>query len=238
LRIKRLIDEQYTETPFYGIRKMTHYLQDDKEENVNHKRVARLMREMGIEAIYPKPNLSRPFAGHKKYPYLLNGLAITRPNQVWGTDITYIPLSQGFAYLVAILDWFSRYVVSWTLSVTLDVSFCLEALDEAIRCHGRPDILNSDQGVQFTCPEFTGRVEAEKIRMSMDGRGRCMDNIFTERLWRSVKYEDVYLKDYDAVPVARAGLGGYFEFYNHRRRHQSLDYLTPAKVYAGGSRWN
>lgn len=238
LRIKRLIDEQYTRTPFYGVRRMAVWLQEDKEEDVNIKRVRRLMREMGLEAIYPKPNLSQPSPAHKKYPYLLRGLAITRPNQVWGTDITYIRLTEGFAYLVAIMDWFSRYVLSWSLSVTLDVSFCLEALEEAIRCHGRPDIFNSDQGVQFTCPEFTGRLEAEKVQISMDGRGRALDNVFTERLWRSVKYEEVYLKDYNTVPMARQNLGNYFGFYNEERRHQSLNYQTPLYVYGGGPIWN
>ena len=188
------------------------------------------MRKMGLEALYPKPNLSRANAQHKKYPYLLRGLEITRPNQVWGADITYIRLAGGFVYLVAILDWFSRYVVSWGVSVTLDSSFCLEALERALSV-GRPEIFNSDQGVQFTCVDFTGRLEAEKIRISMDGRGRAMDNVFTERLWWSVKYEEVYLKDYGTVPVAVRNLGGYFGFYNEERPHQSLGYKTPAEIY-------
>lgn len=225
----RLLDEQYTRTPFYGARKMTAWLQSIGER-VNIKRVRRLMRRMGLEAIYPKPNLSRANAQHKKYPYLLRGLEITRPNQVWGTDITYIRLAGGFVYLVAILDWFSRYVLSWEVSVTLDVSFCLDALERALRI-GRPEIFNSDQGVQFTCQEFTGRLEAEKIQISMDGRGRALDNVFTERLWRSVKYEEVYLKDYGTVPGAIQNLGGYFGFYNEERLHQALGYKTPAEIY-------
>jgi len=225
----RLLDEQYTRTPFYGVRKMTAWLQSI-DEPVNIKRVRRLMRRMGLEAIYPKPNLSRADAQHKKYPYLLQGLEITRPNQVWGTDITYIRLAGGFVYLVAVLDWFSRYVVSWGVSVTLDGSFCLEALERALRV-GRPEIFNSDQGAQFICIDFTGRLEAEKIQISMDGRGRAMDNVFTERLWRSVKYEEVYLKDYGTVPAAIQNLGGYFGFYNGERLHQALGYKTPAGVY-------
>jgi len=229
LRLMRLIDEQYTRTPFYGVRRMAIWLQD-LGEPVNPKRVRRLMRKMGLEALYPKPNLSRADAQHKKYPYLLTGLEITRPNQVWGADITYIRLAGGFVYLVAILDWFSRYVVSWGVSVTLDGSFCLEALERALQV-GRPEIFNSDQGVQFTCVDFTGRLEAEKIQISMDGRGRAMDNVFTERLWWSVKYEEVYLKDYGTVPVAVRNLGGYFGFYNEERPHQSLGYKTPAEIY-------
>jgi len=225
----RLIDEQYTRTPFYGVRRMAIWLQD-LGEPVNPKRVRRLMRKMGLEALYPKPNLSRADAQHKKYPYLLTGLEITRPNQVWGADITYIRLAGGFVYLVAILDWFSRYVVSWGVSVTLDGSFCLEALERALQV-GRPEIFNSDQGVQFTCVDFTGRLEAEEIQISMDGRGRAMDNVFTERLWWSVKYEEVYLKDYGTVPVAVRNLGGYFGFYNEERPHQSLGYKTPAEIY-------
>jgi putative transposase len=206
------------------------WLTEDLKEEINIKRVRRLMREMGLEAVYPKPNLSRANAQHKKYPYLLKGLDITRPNQVWGTDITYIRLTDGFVYLVAIIDWYSRYVLAWELSVTLDVQFCLDALERALDI-ATPEIFNSDQGVQFTCQEFTGRLEAAKVQISMDGRGRAMDNVFTERLWRSVKYEDVYLKDYGTVPVARENLGGYFGFYNGKRRHQSLGYRTPEDVY-------
>lgn len=229
LRIMRLLDEQYTRTPFYGVQKMRKFL-DDMEECVNEKRIRRLMRRMGLEAIYPKKNLSKAFWKHKKYPYLLRGLAITRPNQVWGTDITYIRLARGFVYLVAIIDWFSRYVLSWSVSVTLDVGFCLEALEEALRL-GRPDIFNSDQGVQFTCDEFTGRLQKENIQISMDSRGRALDNVFTERLWRSVKYEEVYLHDYDTPPNAVENLGRYFKFYNGERYHQALDYRTPAAVH-------
>jgi len=180
--------------------------------------------------VYPKRNLSKPAPGHKIYPYLLKGLAITRPNQVWSTDITYIRLAGGFVYLVAIIDWYSRYVLAWNVSVTLDSAFCLEALDEALRLYGKPDIFNSDQGCQFTSIEFTNRLKAEGIRISMDGRGRALDNIFVERLWRSVKYEDVYLHDYATVPEAVLGLKKYFLFYNTERQHQSLDNQTPQEV--------
>ena len=228
----RLIDEEYTRRPFYGIRKMKVFLDGVLEKSVNKKRIQRLMRKMGLEAIYPKKNLSKPCPWHRRYPYLLRGLAITRPNQVWGVDITYIRLSQGFVYLVAIIDWFSRYVLSWAVSVTLDVGFCLDALDEALR-KGRPEIFNSDQGAQFTCEDFTGRLEEKNIRISMDGRGRALDNVFTERLWRSVKYEEVYLRDYDAPPAAIAGLERYFRFYNEERYHQALLYRTPAAVHFG-----
>jgi putative transposase len=230
VRFKRLIDEQYTRRPFYGVRRMWVWLTLDCQERVNIKRVRRLMREMGLEAIYQKPNLSRANAQHKKYPYLLKGLSITRANQVWSIDITYIRLTEGFVYLVAIIDWYSRYVLAWELSVTLDVRFCLDALDQALRI-AKPEILNSDQGVQFTCVDFTGRLEAEQIRISMDGKGRALDNVMIERLWRSVKYEEVYLKDYTAVPMARESLGDYFGFYNGQRRHQSLGDRTPAEIY-------
>jgi putative transposase len=230
LRLMRMLDEQYTKTPFYGVAKMTGWFREVKKEMVNEKRVRRLMRIMGLEAIYPKRNLSKPFWKHKKYPYLLRGLKIIRPNQVWGIDITYIRLIKGFVYLVAIIDWFSRYVMSWSISVTLDVSFCLEALEEAL-LKGKPDIMNSDQGVQFTCDDFTNRLTGAGIQISMDGRGRALDNVFTERLWRSVKYEDVYLKDYDVPSTASKELGSYFNFYNHERIHQSLDYKTPAMVH-------
>lgn len=232
LRFKRLIDEEYTRHPFYGVRRMTTWLQEDEEEDVNTKRVRRLMREMGLEAIYPKPKLSVPGEGHKIYPYLLNGLAITRPNQVWSTDITYIRLAGGFIYLMAVLDWFSRYVVSWDVSVTMEASFCVAGLDAALR-RGTPDIFNSDQGAQFTSREFTGRLSGKGIQISMDGRGRAFDNIFVERLWRTVKYEEVYLHDYEDVPTAVAGLKSYFQFYNEERRHQSLDRKTPAMLYGG-----
>jgi len=227
----RLLDEQYTRTPFYGSRRMVFAL-GEQGWNVNRKRVQRLMQQMGIQAIYPKPRLSDPAPGHRIYPYRLRGLAITRPNQVWGTDITYIRLRRGFVYLVAILDWFSRYVVEWEVSITLDTSFCLSALDRALE-KAKPEIFNSDQGAQFTSEEFTSRLDSADILISMDGRGRAMDNIFTERLWRSVKYEEVYLKDYIGVPDAIENLKAYFRLYNFDRPHQSLNNLTPAEVYFG-----
>jgi len=200
--------------------------------NVNRKRVQRLMQQMGIEAIYAKPRLSDPAPGHRIYPYRLRGLAITRPNQVWSTDITYILLRSGFVYLVAILDWFSRYVLAWEVSITLDTSFCLSALDWALQ-KATPEILNSDQGAQFTSEVFTNRLEEQDITISMDGRGRAIDNIFIERLWRTVKYEEVYLKDYVDVLEAVSNLKSYFTFYNHERPHQSLGYQTPAAIYFG-----
>ena len=227
----RLLDEQYTRTPFYGSRRMVVAL-GEQGWKINRKRVRRLMQQMGIEAIYPKPRLSDPAPGHRIYPYRLRGLAITRPNQVWSTDITYIRLRRGFVYLVAILDWFSRYVVDWEISITLDTSFCLSTLDRALE-KATPEIFNSDQGAQFTSDEFTGCLENAGILISMDGRGRAMDNIFTERLWRSVKYEEVYLKDYLGVPDALENLKSYFRFYNFHRPHQSLDNQTPAAVYFG-----
>jgi putative transposase len=234
LRLMRLLDEQYTRTPFYGILRMTAWLNEQKLDlAVNHKRVQRLMRLMGIEAVYPKPRLSLVDAGHRLYPYLLKGVPIVRPDQVWSTDITYIRLRHGFVYLVAIMDWYSRYVISWELSNSLDVHFCLAALDRAL-AHGKPKIFNSDQGAQFTSRPFTGRLEAADVSISMDGRGRVFDNIFIERLWRSVKYEDVYLKDYDNVPALVDGLDRYFRFYNGERLHQSLDYRTPEAIYYGG----
>ncbi len=231
LLLMRLLDEQYTRTPFFGSRRMTEWLVAQGHE-VNRKRVRRLMELMGIEAVYPKPKLSQPGEGHRLYPYLLGGVTVERVDQVWSTDITYIRMAQGFVYLVAILDWFSRFVVSWSLSLTMEIDFCLEALDRALR-RGQPEIFNSDQGAQFTSEKFTGRLEAKKIAVSMDGRGRCFDNIFVERLWRSVKYEEVYLKDYASVTEARASIAGYFQFYNHARPHQSLAYRTPAAIYLG-----
>lgn len=227
----KLLDEQYTKTPFYGVEKMTAWLKG-LNYDVNVKRVRRLLRLMGLEAIYPKPRLSQPFVGHKIYPYLLGGVPIIRPDQVWGADITYVRLLHGYVYLVAIMDWFSRYVVSWSISVTLDVEFCLEALERALE-KGRPEIFNSDQGSQFTSTAFTGRLEEARIAISMDGRGRFFDNIFTERLWRSVKYENVYLQDYATVPEAKDGLGRYFNFYDNERLHEALKYKTPVAVYAG-----
>jgi len=232
LRLLNLLDEQYTRTPFYGVPRMTAWL-ETQGERVNEKRVRRLLRKLGLTALYQKPRLSQPAPGHRIYPYLLRNVAITRVNQVWSTDITYIRLSAGFVYLVAIMDWFSRYVLSWEVSVTLESSFCLSALDWALRS-ARPEIFNSDQGSQFTSNEFTGRLLAQGILISMDGRGRALDNIFVERLWRTVKYEDVYLKDYQSVVSIVSGLAAYFEFYNGARLHQSLAYKTPAEVYRNG----
>jgi putative transposase len=229
LLLMRLLDEQYTRTPFYGSRRMVIAL-GEQGRKVNRKRVQRLMQQMGIEAIYPKPRLSDPAPGHRIYPYRLRGVVITRPNQVWSTDITYIRMRSGFVYLVAILDWFSRYVVDWEVSVTLDTSFCLSTLDRALE-KAKPEIFNSDQGAQFTSTDFTGRLENARVLISMDGRGRALDNIFTERLWRTVKYEEVYLKDYTGVPDAIGNLKAYFGFYNSQRPHQALNYLTPEAVY-------
>jgi putative transposase len=238
LHVMRLIDEQYTRTPFYGWPRMTAYLREDQGLPVNHKRVQRLMQLMGLQAIYPKPRTTMPGAAHRIYPYLLRGVAIEHPDQVWSADITYVPMRQGFMYLVAILDWFSRYVIAWQLSNTLDGWFCLDALHTAL-AHGRPYIFNTDQGVQFTAAPFTQTLAQAGIRISMDSRGRALDNIFIERLWRTVKYEHVYLMDYATVPALEAGLQSYFHFYNHERRHQSLAYQTPASVYlASRSRFN
>lgn len=229
LHLMNLIDAQYTKTPFYGIRRMTAWLRRQGEV-VNHKRVARLMRQMGIEAIYPRPRTTIAADNVRRYPYLLNGLTIDAPNLVWSTDITYIRLAKGFVYLVAIIDWYSRYVLSWQLSNTMDVHFCLVALEQALQL-GQPVIFNSDQGSQFTSHQFTSYLESRDIRISQDGKGRAFDNIFIERLWRSVKYEEVYLKDYSTVAVAIEGLSNYFEFYNHQRLHQALDYQVPAAVH-------
>jgi putative transposase len=229
LALMRLIDQQYTDQPSYGSRRMTIWLQNHGHE-VNRKRVQRLMGVMGLEAIYPKPRLSVPGHGHRIFPYLLRGVPIERCNQVWSTDITYIPLPGGFMYLAAIIDWYSRYVLGWRLSNTLDGSFCLDLLDEALR-RGRPEVFNTDQGAQFTAEAFTGRLLAAGVAVSMDGRGRCLDNVFVERLWRSVKYEDVYIRGYETVPELEQGLGRYFPFYNQERFHQALAYRTPAAVY-------
>jgi putative transposase len=231
LRLMKLLDEQYTRAPFYGSRKMTEWLATQGHA-VNRKRVARLMALMGLEAVYPKPRLSQRGEGHKIYPYLLRGVSVERVNQVWSTDITYIRMARGFVYLVAVMDWYSRFVLSWALSLTMELDFCVEALKCALR-RGRPGIFNSDQGSQFTSELFTGELEGRNIAVSMDGRGRCMDNIFIERLWRSLKYEEVHLKDYESVAEARAGIERYFRFYNYERLHQSLDYRTPAAIYKG-----
>ena len=226
----RVIDEIYTEMPFYGVRKITKELQE-RGYRVNHKRISRLMALMGLEAIYQKPRLSQPNKENRVYPYLLKGMNINRSNQVWATDITYIPMERGFVYLVAILDWHSRYVLSWRVSTSLDTVFCLDALQEALKKYGTPDIFNQDQGSQFTSQEWTQALLNASIRISMDGKGRYLDNIFVERLWRTVKYEDVYLKRYETVRQVKEGLNDYFELYNHRRLHQALDYKTPAQVY-------
>jgi putative transposase len=229
LLLMRLLDEQYTRTPFYGVRRMHAWLGSTGHGD-GIDRVRRLLRKMGLEAIHPKPRLSFNGTAHRRYPYLLRDVPILRVNQVWSTDITYIRLRSGFVYLVAIIDWYSRYVLAWELSNTLDASFCLEALDRALS-RGHSEIFNTDQGVQFTCSDFVGRLEQAKIQISMDGKGRCFDNIFVERLWRSVKYEEVYLHDYTSVSEARTGLGRYFTFYNDERLHESLDYKTPQDVY-------
>jgi putative transposase len=230
LELMRLIDQEYTRAPFYGYRRLTARLNQEHGYGVNHKRVARLMQQMGLRAVYPRPRTSVSEPQHRKYPYLLRGLDIDRPNQVWAADITYVPLPRGFMYLVAVMDWFSRFVLAWQLSNTLDGAFCLAALRRALR-DGRPDIFNTDQGVQFTAQAFTDELEAAGIRVSMDGRGRFVDNIFVERLWRTVKYEDIYLKGYETVPALAAGLRDYFQLYNFDRPHQSLGYRTPADVH-------
>jgi len=229
LQLMRRIDEQYLQTPFYGYPRMTAYLRRAGFV-VNPKRVARLMQKMGLQGLFPRRKTTIPAAGHMIYPYLLRGLAITHPDQVWSTDITYVPMTTGFMYLVAIIDWYSRYVLAWQLSNTLDGAFCLDALNRALGS-GQPQIFNTDQGSQFTAQAFTGRLLAANIRISMDGRGRALDNIFIERLWRTVKYEDIYLKDYGTVGALYTGLGQYFHFYNEERPHQSLGYRTPAEVY-------
>jgi putative transposase len=228
--LMRRIDAIHLQHPFLGSRRVVDALADAGTA-VNRKRVQRLMRVMGVTALYPKKRTSTPAPGHRIYPYLLRGLRIDRPNQVWCTDVTYLPMAHGFLYLVAVMDWYSRKVLAWRLSNTMDTSFCVDALTDAIREHGVPDIFNTDQGAQFTSDAFTGVLTGHGIKISMDGRGRWMDNVFIERLWRSVKYEEVYLHAYDGGADARAGLGAYFEFYNTRRHHQSLDGRTPNEVY-------
>lgn len=229
LALMRRIDELFTVRPYYGSRRMAVVL-SEKGNEVNRKRVQRLMRLMGIEAIYPKPRTSKADEQHEKYPYLLRNLAVIAPDQVWASDITYIRLHHGFLYLTAILDWYSRYVLTWELSNTLDNGFCIEALHNALR-FDTPEIFNSDQGCQYTSKDFTNVLKEAGVRISMDGKGRALDNIFVERLWRSVKYEEVYLKDYDNVRDAMDGIGSYLAFYNNERPHQSLGYRTPAQVY-------
>ena len=225
----RLIDEEYTRHPFYGARRLSDWL-GDQGEPAGRERVGRLMRILGLEAIYPKKRLSLENKKHKKYPYLLRGLRIDRPDHVWCSDITYIRLRGGFVYLTAVMDWHSRFVLSWDLSITMDCEFCVSTLDNALE-RGRPEIFNTDQGSQYTSGDFIGRLKQDDIRISMDGRGRCFDNIMIERLWRSVKYEEVYLKDYNSVRDCRESLRAYFQFYNHERRHQSLERRTPWDVY-------
>jgi len=232
LALMRRIDEMHLGRPFYGSRRIRDWLQDEGHP-VNRKKVQRLMRQMGITALYPKANTSRPGKGHKIYPYLLKGLTIDRPNQVWATDLSYIPMAKGFVYVVAIMDWYSRKVLAWRVSNSMDADFCVEALEEAISRYGAPDIFNTDQGAQFTSDAFTGVLKAAGIQISMDGKGRWVDNVFVERLWRSLKYEEVYLKAYETVAEARLGIGNYFRFYNHERRHQSLNRRTPDQVYSG-----
>lgn len=225
----RLIDAEYTRHPFYGYRKLTHWLRDEGYQ-VNKKRVQRLMQTMGLAAIVPKPDLSKPHPAHPVYPYLLRDVPIKQVNQVWSADITYIPLHQGWMYLVAIIDWFSRYVLAWEVSNTLDTDFCLVALERALKL-GTPTIFNTDQGAQFTSTAFISRLERAQIAISMDGRGRALDNIFVERLWRTVKYEEVYPNDYPSISVGRQRLDAYFPFYNTERYHQALDYRTPATLF-------
>jgi putative transposase len=229
LELMRLIDEQYLKTPFYGSRKMKRHLLS-VGHCVNRKRVQRLMRRMGLEAIYPKPRTSQANPEHKVFPYLLRDLSIVRPNQVWAADITYVPMHRGFLYLVAVLDWYSRYVVAWRLSNTLETHFCVEALEAALEL-AIPEIFNTDQGAQFTALAFVDHLQQAGVQVSMDGRGRALDNVFVERLWRSVKYEEVYLRSYETVPELARGLRAYFEFYNYERYHQALDYRTPAEVH-------
>jgi putative transposase len=234
LRLMRLIDRQYLETPFYGSRKLAESL-NRSGETVNRKRVQRLMGLMGLEAVHPKPRTTVAAPGAKAYPYLLRDRKLTRVDEVWSSDITYVPMKHGFMYLTAVIDWYSRYVLSWRLSNTLDGGFCLEALEEALS-RGKPEIFNTDLGSQFTSREYTGRLEEAGIAVSRDGRGRALDNVFIERLWRSVKYEDIYIKDYEFVPELVLGLTAYFRFYDEDRPHQSLDYQTPGEVYRAGVR--
>lgn len=231
LEIKNQIDVIYTEHPFYGVRKMTHAVREQRKEAVNHKRIQAYMNQMGLQAIFPGPKLSRSNKQNPAFPYLLNGVVADHPNHIWGTDITYIRMKNGFVYLVAFLDWFSRFVLSWKISTTLDIDFVLQAGEEALERYGNPDFENSDQGSHFTSQQYIDLWDQEETKISMDGRGRCMDNIFTERLWRTVKYEEVYLKSYEYVNEAIDQIGAYFQFYNYKRPHQSLAYQTPAGIY-------
>lgn len=235
LSLMRRIDELHLKYPFFGSRMIKQTLKSAGTV-INRKRVQRLMRLMGLESVAPKPRTSKSAPEHPVYPYLLRGLAITHANQVWAADITYISMARGFAYLVAIIDWHSRRVLAWRLSNTLETGFCVEALEEALKRFGEPSIFNTDQGSQFTDKDFTGLLRARGIKISMDGKGRCIDNIFVERLWRSLKYEEVYLNPYDSLTEARGGIGGYFRFFNHRRPHTSLGYQTPAAYYESAPR--
>ena len=232
LTVMNKIDEIYTKRPFYGVRRITEQLRRDGIL-VNHKRVHHLMQNLGIQGLIPKRNLSRNDTLHIKYPYLLRNVPIVRANQVWGTDITYIRMNCGFVYLTVFLDWFTRYILSWRLSTTLERAFCLEAANDAIQTYGSPEIVNQDQGVQYTHKEYCDIWEEKGVRISMDGRGRAMDNIFTERLWRTIKYEEVYLKSYETVMEAKENIGAYIDFYNRERFHQSLGNKTPAEIYFG-----
>lgn len=229
--IKNQIDEIYTKCPFYGYRKITHELVKLRKEAINHKRVARYMREMGLQAIYPGPKTSTPNFQHQIFPYLLKNITAGYPNHIWGTDITYIRMPHGFVYLVAFLDWYSRFVLSWQISISLEDEFVIQAAQDALNRYGNPDYSNQDQGAQFTSQDYLAIWDQSHTKISMDGRGRCMDNIFTERLWRTVKYEEVYLKSYETPAEAKAQIGAYFKFYNYQRSHQSLGYKTPADVY-------
>jgi putative transposase len=230
LAIMRRIDELHLDYPFAGSRMLRDLLRGEGV-GIGRQRVARMMKRMGIEALYRKPNTSKPAPGHKIYPYLLRGVAVERPNQVWAMDITYIPMARGFVYLAAVVDWFSRRVLAWRVSITLEVAFCLEAVEEALARHGRPEIFNTDQGSQFTSQDFTGLLFDNAIAISMDGKGAWRDNVFVERLWRSVKYEEVYLRAYDSVAEARASIRRYLDFYNRKRPHSSLDARTPDHAY-------
>lgn len=234
LQLMRLIDEEYTQHPFYGSRKTRDYL-NRLGHPVNRKRVQRMMQLMGLASIAPWKKTSLPAPGHKKYPYLLRNLEIAYPNQVWCSDITYVPIQGGFVYLTAVMDWHSRYVLSWEVSVTMDDSFCVSALERALHQYGRPEIFNTDQGAQYTGAAFTGVLKDYEVKISMDGKGRAMDNIMIERLWRSVKYEEIYIKEFPTVEELLIGLRQYFKFYNHERPHASLGKLTPAEVYNGMS---
>ena len=234
LELMALMDRQYLKTPFYGSRRFTEWL-NKLGHGVNRKHVQRLMRLMGIEAIYQKPNTSKPAPGHRIYPYLLREVAISRADQVWASDITYIPMAKGFLYLTVVMDWYSRFVLAWRLSNTLEADFCVDALETALLL-GQPEIFNTDQGSQYTSDDFTGVLLGAGVKISMDGKGRCLDNVVVERLWRSLKYEEVYLHAYETVPEARKGIGAWLSFYNDERQHQSLGYLTPREVYEASRR--